>query len=136
MSNYETDGSGEGASSPADPIGADHRAILEMQAAFCRTMGHPIRLFILHHINDAAGEVGSSQRAAAAGITRATLSQHLSKMASAGLVKTRREGKFVYVRLAREEIGQACELVHHALQSELRQRANLVQGQDSPEESK
>ncbi len=135
MSNYGSEQRNEGASPSADPIGADHRAILEMQAVFCRTMGHPIRLFILHHINDTGGEVGSSQLAEAAGITRATLSQHLGKMAAAGLVKTRRDGKFVYVRLAREEIGQACELVHNALQSELKQRAGLVQKQDSPEES-
>ena len=112
---------------PRDHLDEEHRTILEMQANFCRTMGHPIRLFILHYINHSSGEVGSSELAEKAGISRATLSQHLGKMTAVGLVCTRREGKYVYVRLARAEIGQACELVHGALQSELRERAKLLE---------
>jgi DNA-binding transcriptional ArsR family regulator len=135
MSNYESVQPEEAPEPAPRKLGEDQRAILEIQASFCRTMGHPIRLYILHHLNETGGEVGSSELADLAGISRATLSQHLSKMTSVGLVKTRREGKYVYVRLARKEIGQACEFVHSALQSELRQRAELVQDPEGTEQT-
>ncbi len=89
-------------------------------------MGHPIRLFILHHLHETGGEVGSSELAEMAGISRASISQHLSKMTAVGLVATRRSGKYVFVRLGREDVGKACELVHQALEGETRDRAELL----------
>lgn len=106
---------------------------LELQALLCRTMGHPIRLHLLHHLHRQGGEIGSSELAKVAGIPRASLSQHLAKMSAAGLVRTRRSGKYVFVSLARESIGSACELVSESLERELQERAALMSGEEDGE---
>jgi len=123
MKNHATDRGESSSEGAGSPLTDDLRAILEQQARFCRTMGHPIRLFLLHYLHEKGSEAGSSELAEMAGLTRAALSQHISQMSSAGLVVTRREGKFVYVKVAREEIGQACELVHQALRAHMQEGA-------------
>jgi ArsR family transcriptional regulator len=45
------------------------------------------------------------------GIRQAAISQHLMSLRKAGLVKTRRDGRHIYYRLANEEI---LDLLHHA----------------------
>ncbi|MCB9914005.1 MAG: winged helix-turn-helix transcriptional regulator [Planctomycetes bacterium] len=132
MKNSERDAGVREARNPAEsltsPKGVSSRRkrLLEMQAHICKTMGHPIRLFLLHHLHKYGGEVGSSELANLAGISRAAFSQHLAKMTAAGLVKTRRSGKYVYVSLARETIGSACELVSQSLEREVAERVSLM----------
>lgn len=127
--------SSAGIGAPANPahglaspkgVSGSERALLELQAHICKTMGHPIRLFLLQHLHQLGAEAGSSELANLAGISRAAFSQHLSKMVAAGLVKTRRQGKFVFVSLAREEIGSACQFVSKALKRELEDRATWI----------
>lgn len=113
-------------------LGESEKALLKLQAHICKTMGHPIRLFLLHYLYKLDGEAGSSELANLAGISRAAFSQHLSKMSAAGLLKTRRAGKYVYVSLASQDIGKACEFVSNALRGDLEERAALV-SDDSPE---
>ena len=107
-------------------LSASQKHVLELQARICKTMGHPVRLFLLHHLYATRAEVGSSELARLAGISPASLSQHVAKMTAVGLVKARREGKFVLVSLARIEIGRACELVSSALSGNVAERAALV----------
>ena len=116
-------------------LGESEKAALELQAQICKTMGHPIRLFLLHHLYECGGEVGSSELARLAGISRAAFSQHLSKMAAVGLVKARRQGKYVFVSLGRVEIGKACELVSNALRGRASERAALVNDESNSEEA-
>jgi hypothetical protein len=48
-------------------------------------------------------------------------------MSSVGLVQTRREGRYLHVRLAAPEIGQACELIRVALSKFVAQRHSAIQ---------
>ncbi len=114
-------------------LGASQKAILESQANICKTMGHPIRLFLLHYLHERGEEVGSSELANLAGISRAAFSQHLSKMTAVGLVKARRAGKYVYVSLAQQDIGHGCELMSRALSVDLAERKPLMEP-DPPQE--
>ncbi len=115
MENIAAESSDRPTPGASSPFSEDMRPILQQQARFCRTMGHPMRLYLLHYMHDKGTEVGSTELANVSGLPRASLSQHISQMTSAGLVTTRREGRYVYVKVAREVIGQACELVHRAL---------------------
>ncbi|HEY8633339.1 MAG TPA: transcriptional regulator, partial [Candidatus Dormibacteraeota bacterium] len=45
------------------------------------------------------------------GLTRTNLSQHLSRLAAAGLVGRRREGTTIYYRVVDESLGELCDLV-------------------------
>lgn len=114
------------------PVSEDVLAVLKQQARFCKTMGHPMRLFILHLLHARGAEIGQSELVEVTGLTRASLSQHIAQMSAAGLVVTRREGRFVLVRLARAEIGQACELVHRALRKHAEEGAERFSDQEQP----
>jgi DNA-binding transcriptional ArsR family regulator len=72
---------------------------LERHADQLAALASPVRLSILRHIvqGDPEGTpVGVIQ--AKLGIPWSTLSHHLDRLASAGLARTRQEGKFIYYR--------------------------------------
>lgn len=98
---------------------------LQLQADFARTMGHATRLQILHLLNDAGGELACAALLEATGVSKPSLSQHLAKMAAVGLVETRREGRYLFVRIAQPEIGEACRLIHDALSRFAQRKANI-----------
>ncbi len=108
-----------------DPQPVDASAF-ELQAEYCRAMGHPVRLLILHHLHEAGGELASAEILRRVKVTKAGLSQHLTKMANVGLVRTRRDGRYLFVELACMEVGQACEMVRSALGKEVRHRADSI----------
>ncbi len=70
---------------------------LEQHAEQCNALGHPVRLAILRYVvqggrqGTPAGEIQSKLD-----IPASTLSHHLDKLASAGLLASRREGTFIF----------------------------------------
>ena len=72
---------------------------LEHHAEQLGALGHPIRLSILRFVvqggedGTAAGEIQSKLD-----IPASTLSHHLDRLASAGLITPRRDGTFIYYR--------------------------------------
>lgn len=71
-------------------------------ALVARALGSPHRLEILEHLGQ--GERGVEALAERVGISVANTSQHLQQLRRAGLVASRRDGKFVRYRLADESI--------------------------------
>jgi rhodanese-related sulfurtransferase/DNA-binding transcriptional ArsR family regulator len=69
------------------------QALFEQFALVAKTLGHPHRLELLEQL--AQGERSVEQIADKTGLSVANASQHLQRMARAGLVVSRREGKFV-----------------------------------------
>ena len=72
---------------------------LERLAEQLGALGHPARLSILRYVvqgdpeGTPAGDIQSKLE-----IPASTLSHHLDRLASAGLIKSRREGTFIYYR--------------------------------------
>ena len=72
---------------------------LERSAEQLGALGHPARLAILRYVvqgdseGTAAGEIQSKLD-----IPASTLSHHLDRLASAGLIRARRERTFIYYR--------------------------------------
>lgn len=95
-------------SDPLDPYRA--------QAVFCKTMGHPVRLQILDLLTRAGAEVPSAELLKQTGVAKPCLSQHLARMVLAGLIRTRRVGRYLQVALTCPEVGVACHQVRAALQ--------------------
>ena len=73
-------------------------ALFAQFAEVAKTLGHAHRLDLLEHI--AQGERSVDTLAQKAGLTIANASQHLQQLRRAGLVTTRRDGKFIYYRLS------------------------------------
>jgi DNA-binding transcriptional ArsR family regulator len=89
-------------------------ALLEEAARRFALLGDPSRLRVLKALH-AAGEVPVGELAERTGLTRTNLSQHLSRLAMAGLVGRRRAGTMVYYRIVDDSLGELCDLVCESL---------------------
>lgn len=79
-------------------------------AQLLRTLANPDRLLLLCLI--AAGEACVSDLASSSGIEQPSLSQQLGVLRDEGLVNTRREGKFVYYRVASAPALAVMQVLH------------------------
>ena len=87
--------------------------IYETQAELGRLMANAKRIEILFHLKD--GEKNVAELLELMDLSKTNLSQHLAVLRTAGILRTRKEGSFVYYRLASEKISQACGLMREAL---------------------
>jgi ArsR family transcriptional regulator len=78
------------------------QALFAQFAAVAKTLGHSHRLELLEQLSQ--GERSVEVLADRVGLSIANTSQHLQHMRRAGLVTTRRHGKFVYYALADDGI--------------------------------
>ncbi len=78
-------------------------------------MGHPVRLLVLQALHRVGGEVSCSDLLQLTGVAKPSLSQHLARLQSVGLVHLIRRGRFLFVDLACPEVGEACDKVKNAL---------------------
>ena len=74
------------------------RLLFRQFAAVAKAVAHEHRLELLEAL--AQVELSVEALANCAGVSIANASQHLQRMRRAGLVETRREGKFIYYRLS------------------------------------
>lgn len=91
-------------------------ALLEEAARRFALLGDPSRLRILRTLHE-SGELPVGELARLSGLTRTNLSQHLSRMAMAGLVSRRREGTTIHYRIADASLDELCELVCASLRA-------------------
>lgn len=87
--------------------------VYETQATIGRLIANPKRIEILYHLKD--GEKNVAELLEIMDLSKTNLSQHLAVLRTAGILRTRREGSFVFYRLASEKISQACNLMREAL---------------------
>lgn len=104
--------------------GRDLDSIYRLQAEICRAMGHPRRIQILDLLS--GGERTGADLRQALGIGKVNLSQHLSVMKQAGLIRSRHRGREVLYSLAIREITGACQLIRTVLAERLRQGLKLA----------
>jgi rhodanese-related sulfurtransferase/DNA-binding transcriptional ArsR family regulator len=78
------------------------RALFAQFAAVAKAAGHPLRLELLEQL--AQGDRSVEVLADRTHVSIANASQHLQQLRRAGLVTARREGKFVFYRLAEDSV--------------------------------
>lgn len=106
--------------------GALSAEVLELVAARFRVMADPLRLRLLHALED--GEMSVSELTAAVESTQPNVSKHLKTLQSAGLVGRRQEGNTVYYAVADQTIFEMCDLVCTSLQQRIAAQASLLTG--------
>lgn len=79
--------------------------MLTQKAELLKTIAHPIRLCIIRGLMS-KGECNVNYIQACLSIPQSTLSQHLAKMRSAGVVSGRRQGTEVFYRVVNDEVVQ------------------------------
>jgi ArsR family transcriptional regulator len=105
------------------PVVEDDR-IYEMQVRICKAFAHPSRLKMLDLL--ARREFTVSELQQALGLTVPNVSQHLSILKGAGVVKTRRDGKQIFCSLAIPEVKTACSLIRDVLRAQVRSGQDLI----------
>ena len=100
------------------------RRLLELHAAVCRTLAHPVRLGLIEALR--RGEHSAGELVDAVGTSPANLSQHLAAMREAGVVQARREGRYVFYRIGDLRILKAFQLMREVLLSRLARDAGMA----------
>ena len=102
------------------------QALFAQFAVVAKTLGHAHRLELLEQL--AQGERSVEILAQSTGLSVANASQHLQQMRRAGLVATRREGKFIYYRLADDGILGLLAALRQVAERNLAEVERLVRG--------
>lgn len=97
--------------------------LLEEVARLFGLLSDPTRLRLLSRLHD-DGELTVGELAERTGVAMANVSQHLNRLAVAGVVARRRDGKHVHYRIADPRLEELCDLVC----SGVRERAELLAG--------
>ena len=77
---------------------------------FLRSLSNPHRLLILCQLSQ--GEKSVSELCDVLNLRQPTLSQHLARLRSEGLVSTRRDGTTIYYSLEREDVLPVIEVLY------------------------
>jgi rhodanese-related sulfurtransferase/DNA-binding transcriptional ArsR family regulator len=95
-------------------------------ALVAKTLGHPHRLELLEQL--AQGERSVEELAEKIGLSVANASQHLQRMSRAGLVATRRDGKFVHYRLTDDAVLDALAAIRRIAEKNVAEVERVVRG--------
>src|SRR5262245_49139097 len=105
-------------------IPSPKRAIFAQLAAVAKAVAHPHRLELLEQL--AQGERSVEVLSDRTGLSVANASQHLQHLRRSGLVANRRDGKFVYYRLAEDAVLALLAAVRSVAERNVREVQHLV----------
>jgi len=95
-----------------------------------KVLSHPARIQILQEIGK--GEACVCHLEAQIGIRQATLSQHLMALRDADLLDTRRDGRYIFYRLAQREMLDTIQVVAELMDMEFNINETMHKACDCP----
>jgi DNA-binding transcriptional ArsR family regulator len=98
--------------------------LVELIARRFRAIGEPTRIKLLDRLRDGEATVG--ELAEAIETSQQNISKHLALLAEVGIVGRRKDGNFVYYRIADEGVFKLCEDVCGSIQDQLASLSELV----------
>jgi rhodanese-related sulfurtransferase/predicted transcriptional regulator len=101
------------------------QALFAQFAAVAKTLGHAHRLDLLEQV--AQGERSVEILAKRTGLSIANASQHLQRLRRAGLVASRRDGKFVHYRLADDAVLDLVAALHRIAERNIAEVGRVLQ---------
>lgn len=100
------------------------KQIYELHAEVCQSLGNATRIEIVDTLRD--GEMSAGELASKMGIAKANLAQHLAILKQRGIVTARREGVYIYYRIANPKVVKACDLMREVLFEQLAESEKLM----------
>jgi ArsR family transcriptional regulator len=101
------------------------QALFAQFAAVAKTLGHAHRLDLLEQV--AQGERSVDVLAGRTGLSIANASQHLQHLRRAGLITSRRVGKFVYYRLSDDAVLDLVAALHRIAERNVAEVGRVLQ---------
>ena len=101
------------------------KTVYQMHARICKVLSNPKRLEIIHLLRD--GERAVGDLVDKMGAAKANVSQQLAVMAEKGILESRREGQYIYYRLAYPKMLKAYDLLREILFEQLQKGMDLAQ---------
>lgn len=99
--------------------------LVELVSGRFKALGDPTRIRLLDRLHD--GEATVTDLTAAAGTTHQNVSKQMRLLLTAGLVARRRDGNFIYYRIADDAVFQLCEAVCGRLRDDIRALAQAAE---------
>ena len=99
-------------------------ALFAQFAEVAKTLGHAHRLDLLEHV--AQGERSVDTLAQCTGMSIANASQHLQQLRRTGLVTARRDGKFIYYRLADNAVLDLLSALHRIAERNIAEVERII----------
>ncbi len=96
---------------------------LELIASRFKVLGEPLRLRILHTLQD--GEKSVNELSELVEASQPNVSKHLKILQDAGVLNRRQKGNAVYYSIADESIFELCEVVCNSLEKRLENQARI-----------
>jgi len=97
------------------------KGAITLVAARFRVLGEPLRLEILHGLQD--GKRSVTELAKAVASTQPNVSKHLKIMQDAGLVGRNQDGNTVYYSIADKSVFRLCDVVCASLRDKLAEQS-------------
>ena len=99
-------------------------ALLAEVAERFKALGEPVRLSLLQALRKKEMSVG--ELVAATGLGQANVSKHLHQLLDCGYVTRRKEGTFVYYRIASDDVFMLCDVMCSRIDEEVRVRRERI----------
>jgi len=101
-----------------------NRSMFEIQAGFCKAMGDPVRLQLLHVLREHPKTV--SEICQEVGLSQSNASRQLACLRNVGVVVTKRKDNGMVYQITDERIGDVCDLVRSILVEQIQKRARSI----------
>jgi DNA-binding transcriptional ArsR family regulator len=101
-------------------------ALLSEVAERFKALGEPVRLALLQALRKKEMSVG--ELVAATGLGQANVSKHLHQLLDCGYVARRKEGTFVYYRIASDEVFTLCDVMCSRIEADVKLRRERLVG--------
>jgi ArsR family transcriptional regulator, virulence genes transcriptional regulator len=99
--------------------------IIRMQSETYKTFSNPARLQIIRLL--CGEEMNASELVKETGISKANLSQHMGMLVQNGVVKSRKEGAYVYYSLSDDKIVTACNLMQEIVIDGIKRKNKMIE---------
>ncbi len=100
------------------------KKLYEMHANVCKALGNATRIEILELLG--TDEMTFGELHEIIGGPKSSFAQHLTVMASKGILNQRREGLNVYYTVASKKVTKACELMREVLIENIKKQNDVV----------
>ncbi len=102
----------------------DDRYIYSLHAEVCKALGNPLRLQAIEILKD--NELCFSDILEQVGGLKSTLSQNLSILVNAGILKVRKDSRCNYYSLTSPKVYKACQLMRDVLVTNLKKHQSAL----------